>query len=98
MGSKETACTNCIHREVCALKNDFLEAQRQVDEVNICKEEKDGAHSVIKLCNIPFIYPVELKCKYHYQETCSARSYDYATTAIDTRDYTGTPEQYILRG
>lgn len=97
MGSKETACTTCIHREVCALKNDFLEAQRQVDEVNICKEEKDGAHSVIKLCNIPFIKPVNLECKYYIHDRNKYTYNIYDSTATSTSDIYN-PSETILRG
>ena len=32
-GTKETLCTNCIHRDVCMYKEDFLETTNKVDNI-----------------------------------------------------------------
>lgn len=64
-GTKETQCTNCIHREVCIHKMDFLEAQKAVDFL----EYEHAKGGTVRLCDIPFIRPIELKCKHFYQAT-----------------------------
>ena len=61
MGSKETQCTHCIHREVCVFKKDFLAAQEQVTMLEINR----GPEPPIRLCDIPFIVPVDLACKFY---------------------------------
>ena len=75
-GYKETQCTNCIHKEVCALKNDFLEACASISGLSYTRNEDGG---IVRFCDVPFIYPVELKCKYFYQVTATARIADSCT-------------------
>ena len=76
-GVKETQCTRCIHREVCSFKKDFLLAQEVVDNT-VYKLDIDG--NGVYIGDIPFIYPVELKCKYYYSPTETARSYEAVTS------------------
>lgn len=59
-GVKETQCTNCNHLQVCSFKEQFLAAQKAVDEVTI----DTGGHSFINLHDISWIRPVSLKCSY----------------------------------
>lgn len=49
-GVKETQCTRCGHRDVCSLKEEFLEAQKV---------------GIIHIRDIKYIEPIELHCK-HY--------------------------------
>ena len=58
-GVKETQCTHCSHREVCAHKVEFLEAQYTVDRVTV----NNGY-----LRDIEWIKPIELSCKYFHKE------------------------------
>ena len=44
-GVKETLCTHCIHREVCAYKQDFLDIIKAVEDATIIKEFPDGTAS-----------------------------------------------------
>ena len=61
MPTMETQCTRCIHREVCSFKNDFLKAQESVHKTVVSLHDC----TEINLCDIPFIYLVELQCKYY---------------------------------
>lgn len=61
MGTKETQCTYRVHREVCAFKKDFLTAQEQVTTMMVSLGDK----TTIRLCDIPFIVPVDLHCKFY---------------------------------
>ena len=73
-GVKETCCTRCSHRDVCQYKAEYLEAQHAVDEVNVHLESKDeNSVRMIRLRDIPWIEPVELKCKHFQQNTGTVR-------------------------
>ena len=68
IGLRETLCTRCSHREVCLFKDEFLRASEAVNEVRVDRPTKGkNAISFIKICDIPWIKPVELICE-HYQE------------------------------
>jgi hypothetical protein len=67
---KETQCTHCVHREVCSLKTEFLEAQKAVDEAYVSRPCEDGKKvTTIRICNIKYIKPVELHCEYYIPNT-----------------------------
>lgn len=74
-GVKETCCTRCAHREVCQYKEEFLAAQHAVDGAGIRLPSKDEnvAKGSILIRDIPWIKPVELRCKYFQQNTGMAR-------------------------
>lgn len=73
-GVKETCCTRCSHQDVCQYKEKYLAAQHSVDEVSVNLPTKDD-NSVrsIRLRDIPWIEPVELKCRHFQQNTGVAR-------------------------
>ena len=69
MVCKETICTGCAHREICSLKEEFLNAQEAVD--NAIVSRKSGTSDkicMIDLRNITFIEPVKLVCKHYIPE------------------------------
>lgn len=69
-GVKETQCTHCIHREVCSLKAEFLEAQKAIDEVYLNQPCEDGKKvAMIRIRDIKYIEPVELHCIYYISKT-----------------------------
>mgnify|MGYP006952237747 FL=1 len=73
-GVKETQCTRCSHREVCSLKEEFLAAQAAIDEAGLHRERKnDGALSMIRIRDIKYIEPVELRCKHYAISTGTIR-------------------------
>lgn len=64
-GVKETCCTKCAHKDVCQFKEEYLAAQTAVDNVSVNLPAKDErTNRYINLHNIPWIEPVELKCKH----------------------------------
>lgn len=71
-GVKETQCTYCSHREVCFLKEEFLAAQKTIDEAILhrCYED-DEKMAIIRIRDIKYIEPVELRCK-HYVKSAGA--------------------------
>lgn len=73
-GVKEICCTRCSHRDVCQYKEEYLAAQHAVDEVSVHLPTKDD-NSVrsIRLRDIPWIEPVELKCRHFQQNTGTVR-------------------------
>lgn len=71
---KETCCTRCSHRDVCQYKSEYLAAQTAVDEVSVRRPSKDDESiRSIRLHDIPWIEPVELKCRYFHQNTGAVR-------------------------
>lgn len=73
-GVKETQCACCSHREVCSLKQEFLAAQEAIDEAVLHRERKDyGPVSMIRIRDIKYIEPVELRCKHYAIPTGTIR-------------------------
>lgn len=73
-GVKETCCTRCSHRDVCQYKEEYLAAQHAMDEVSVHLPTKDeNSARMIRLRDIPWIEPVELKCRHFQQNTGVAR-------------------------
>ena len=62
---KETQCSSCIHLDICSVKVKFLDAQRAVDELIVYSDLPGGKQGMVKLHDIGFIKPVELRC-IHY--------------------------------
>jgi hypothetical protein len=58
---RETACTNCSHREVCKFKEEFLKAQTAVNDVTVYL----GENRMVKLRDIAYIPTVDLRCNYY---------------------------------
>ena len=73
-GIKKTQCTYCSHREVCSLKEEFLEAQDAINETVLHREQKDnGTISMIHIRDIKYIEPVELCCKHYMKSAATVR-------------------------
>lgn len=68
-GVKETHCTTCIHRGVCLIKSDFLNAQKEVDNLRVT----NSSGGDIRLCDISFIEPVNLRCKFYHRDGPTVR-------------------------
>lgn len=65
-GVKETQCSHCDHLQVCSYKEQFLAAQKAVDEVHV-----QIGDSVAKkpLSSFEWIRPVSLECIHFYPPT-----------------------------
>lgn len=66
-GVKETACTRCIHRDVCSKKDIFMKAQKAADKLDISWDAGNGKIGIQKLSDIDWIGPVELTCKHRVE-------------------------------
>lgn len=75
MGVKETLCTSCEHREVCSYKEKFLKAVNAVDDcmVSYPNESEPCTYEHIRLCDISWIKPVELRCKFYMEKGIGIR-------------------------
>lgn len=67
----ETACSSCCHLPVCCFKEEFLEAQKAVNNVWVSKKKENKC---IKLTDIPYIKPVILHCKNYLEKSINFRS------------------------
>lgn len=73
-GVKETCCIWCSHKDVCQYKAEYLAAQSAVDEVSVRRPSKDDESiGSIRLRDIPWIEPVELKCTHFRPDTGAIR-------------------------
>lgn len=62
----ETACTRCIHKEVCLYKNDYLDIFNAVSDANVSKMCPDGKISLKKISSFDFIDGIRVVC-HHYK-------------------------------
>lgn len=65
---EETMCTNCLHREVCSLSNDFLKAQKKVDDVSITLGHHENQVTFKYLRDFDWIKRVKLECTHFIQK------------------------------
>ena len=61
---KETACTRCVHRNVCIFKNDYLEVYNAIQNAVVTKEAKDGKVSLKRVTDYDFIRNISVECRY----------------------------------
>ena len=72
---KESLCTRCAHLSVCSYRDEYLNLQENIDNLEITMIESDGATYYTKLQNIPWIRPVELSCIYFMEHRPEPRNY-----------------------
>lgn len=61
---KETACTRCVHQDVCIFKNDYLEVYNAIQNAVVTKEVKDSKVSLKRVTDYDFIGNISVKCRY----------------------------------
>lgn len=71
---KETLCTRCAHREVCAYKQDFLDIIKAVENAAVTRDTPDGKITSKKVIHYDFISEISVGCKYHQNWTETYRS------------------------
>lgn len=76
-GVKETICTRCEHREVCAYKSDYINILRAVEDASVVKETPDGRVSSKKVIDYDFISGISIGCRYYRNWTDTYRDGDY---------------------
>ena len=66
-GVKETLCTRCMHKDVCAYKLDYLNILKAVENarVSVIKENTDGGFSSKKVADYDFISGISVYCRYY---------------------------------
>lgn len=60
--SEETLCSNCNHREVCSLTDQYLKAQKAVDDVSVTLGHDGNKVSFKRLRDFDWIKRVRLEC------------------------------------
>ena len=74
VGTKETLCTRCTHREVCIHKQDYLDILKAVENATVTRETPDGKIAMKKVIHYDFIGEISVKCKYYINWTENYRS------------------------
>ena len=77
-GVKETQCTRCVHKDVCAYKLDYLNILKAVENarVSVIKENTDGGFSSKKVTDYDFISGISVGCCYYRNWTDTYRDGD----------------------
>lgn len=66
---KEAECIRCVHRNVCAFKNDYLEVYNAIQNTTVTKEAKDGKVSLKRVTDYDFIRNISVNCCYCTENT-----------------------------
>lgn len=74
-GVKETLCTQCAHREVCAYKQDYLGILKAVENAEVVMNTPDGKTASKKVIYYDFIGKISITCKYYTASTISLKPY-----------------------
>lgn len=73
-GVKETLCTRCAHRDVCAHKQDYFDILKAVENATVTRDTGDGKITSKKVIHYDFISGISVGCKYHQNWTETYRS------------------------
>lgn len=92
-GVKETLCTRCEHREVCAHKQDYLDILEAVEDASVVKEETNGRVSSKKVTNYNFISEISVGCRYYRNWTDTYRDYEKQDLLPDISPLDITPNK-----
>ena len=66
----ELICKDCIHSNVCALKNDMLGITSAIDNIDVVASSYGER---VLLRDISWIKPVELKCVHYLRKEAVAK-------------------------
>ena len=77
-GVKETLCTRCVHKDVCAYKLDYLNILKAVENARVSSiaDTQDGGFSSKKVTDYDFISGIYVYCRYHRNFTDTYRDGD----------------------
>lgn len=73
-GVKETLCTRCAHRDVCAHKQDYFDILKAVENATVTRDTGNGKITSKKVIHYDFISGISVGCKYHQNWTETYRS------------------------
>ena len=65
---KITACTSCVHKEVCKYKEGYLKVCEAASNINVTLEEhyEDGVRArIVPVNNFGCVEAIEVRCKYY---------------------------------
>ncbi len=82
IGSKETLCTHCLHRDVCAYKNTYLAILKAISDVSISELCLDGKETQNKkVSSYEFISDIRVGCRYHQGHSTARSTTTYRSLA-----------------
>lgn len=61
---KETICTRCTHRKVCAYKDECFSVIEAVLKATVTKQLPDGTVEATPIENFDFIEDISITCRY----------------------------------
>lgn len=71
---KEPLCTRCVHMDVCAYKQDYLDVLKAVENATVARDTSDEK-IVSKIIDYDFIGTISISCRYYenWTETYCSR-------------------------
>lgn len=91
---EETLCTNCNHREVCSLTDQYLKAQKAVDDISVTLGHDGNKVSFKRLRDFDWIKRVRLEC-IHFTPRKVIRRDISAINQVFAENYDGTKPMEI---
>ena len=76
-------CDKCANTEICKYREEYKRISAAVANLTICEEIAEGAHSIRKVSDIPYINVI-VECK-HFRRAFTVRAYNI-DCPIDTPD------------
>ncbi len=70
---KEPLCTRCVHMDVCAYKQDYLDVIKAVENATVARDTSDEK----KVIDYDFIGTISISCRYYENWTeayCSRKA------------------------
>lgn len=64
-GVKETLCTRCVHLNVCAYKQDYLDILKAVENATVTRDTSDEKNRIKKVIDCDFIGTISISCRYY---------------------------------
>lgn len=68
-GVKESLCTRCIHLNVCAYKQDYLDILKAVENAAVTRDTSDEKIVSKKVIDYDFIGTIHVSCRYYENRT-----------------------------
>lgn len=61
---KEPLCDRCVHKDVCAYKQDYLDVLKAVENATVARDTSDEK-IVSKIIDYDFIGTISISCRYY---------------------------------
>lgn len=89
---QDPRCHICIHKDVCALKSDYLEVYYALDELQVKRSDGKGNVGVTRVEDMVFLELQPPVCSYFHHEVVQ-NQFSFANYAKRAAEACGIPEE-----